>query len=154
MDWPTILGSVSGGVLGFVGAIVTKGLSIYEARQNHKMELERLELASRIDVQKADLTLRQTREDHAGAAFTASVSADAASIGESKWVKDFRSLWRPGLTVLLVAGATVQGFFQSGDTRDFLNVTLANLAAQAVGFWFGVRTFEKTAITPVVVKKP
>lgn len=148
MDWSVILGSVSGGVLGFFGSLLTKGLSIFEARQNHKMELERMELASRIDLQKADLNLRQTREEQAGTAFTAAIAADAAATGESKWVRDFRSLWRPGLTVVLVGVATVQSFCAADSTQDFIFLMLANLAAQSVGFWFGVRTFDKLAITP------
>jgi len=149
MDWSIILGSVSGGVLGFVGSLLTKGMAMFEARQNHKMALERMELASRIDLQKADLNLRQTHEEQAGTAFTAAIAADAAATGESKWVRDMRSLWRPGLTVVLILIATIQSFFAGSSTQDYIFLTLSNLATQAVGFWFGIRTFEKVSVTPV-----
>lgn len=149
MDWSIILGSVSGGVLGGVGSLITKCLSMVEARQNHKMEMERLDLASRIDLQKADLNLRQTREEQTGAAFTAAIQADAAATADSGWARDLRAVWRPALTVALVTVATVQSFFAGESTQDFIFLTLTNLAAQSVSFWFGVRTFEKLTITPV-----
>jgi hypothetical protein len=149
MDWTTILGSVSGGVLGFAGALVTKVVGIFEAREQHKMTMERLEMASKVDLQKADLSLRQTREESAGASFTAAIQADAAMPGESRWVRDFRAMWRPGLTAFLVLAAIVQGFWFGQEIGAFIAISLSSLAGQAVGFWFGVRQWDKTVITPV-----
>jgi len=147
MDWSIILGSMTSGGLGFVGSLITKGVAIYEARQNHKMEIERMELASRIDLQKADLNLRQTHEEQAGTAFAAAIAADAAATGESKWVRDMRSLWRPSLTIALVLIATIQSFCAGSSTQDYIFLMLSNLATQAVGFWFGIRTFDKVVVT-------
>lgn len=137
-------------MLGFAGALVTKVVGIFEAKQKHKMELERLELASKVDLQKADINLRQTREESAGASFTAAINADAAERGESRWVRDFRAMWRPGLTAFLVLAAIVNAFFFSAEVGSFIALSISSLAGQAVGFWFGVREWGKTTvITPV-----
>lgn len=146
MDWTTILGSISGGVLGFAGGIVQKFVSIYEEKKKHEMEMQRLEFQGKLDVQKADLNLRQTQEDRAGEAFSKAIDAQSGLTGSTPWVKDVLALYRPGLTTLLLIIASVLFFFVEADTQDYLVLAIISLAQLAAGYWFGQRSFEKANI--------
>ena len=63
MDLSTLLAGPIGGILGLGGALVQKWMSMKEAKDNHQMKMEELRLASQIDLQKADIALRQTTEE-------------------------------------------------------------------------------------------
>lgn len=150
MNWTQLLGLLSPAA-GFLGAVVQKGVGIYEERQRHRHELERLELAARIDVQKADLSLRQTREDHAGQAFTAAIEAQGALKTRHAWVTDVVALFRPGLTTLVLLASIGHATFvvrQGGDADAYWQGIHA-LAAMSFGYWFGMRSFEKGGGTDV-----
>lgn len=153
LDITTLLGSVSGGVLGFAGALIQQGMSIWQAREAHKQRLAELELAAKVDLQKADINLRQTQEDRAGEAFTESIKAQAGLTGESRRVRDVIALFRPGLTTLLVVAAVAQAFIVGGEAQQFFGLSLHNLATIAVGYWFGVRQMEKVNVTPAFPRK-
>lgn len=130
---------------GFLGAIAQKGLGIWEARLQHKAKMEELELASRIDVQKADIALRQTREDRAGEAFTAAVNAQATLAPSHGWSKDVVALFRPGLTtlVLLASIAHATWLMLDGADASAFWQGIHSLAAMSFAYWFGIRTIEK-----------
>lgn len=153
MDWATILGSVSGGVVGFVGAIGQQVFTVWQKGKEHKMRMEELEVMSRVNLQQADLNLRATQEDHAGSAFTAAITAQAALTGSSPLVRDIIALFRPGLTALLVISAVIQALYVGGESAAFFGMSIHNLAAITVGYWFGVRQFEKVAVTPAFTAK-
>lgn len=135
--------------VGFIGAVVQKGVGIFEERQRHRNEMEKLELASRIDVQKADIALRQTREAAAGESFTEAIKAQAALPGATAKTKDIIALFRPGLTALVlvasISHATYLTFLGGVDATEFWRGIHA-LASMAFGYWFGVRSFEKSEI--------
>lgn len=144
---------------GFLGALVQKGLGIYEERQRHRQEMERLELASRIDLQKADLALRQTREEQSGAAFTAAIQGQSAAVASHRWARDVVALFRPGLTTvaLLASIGHASWLMASGaDATEFWQ-GIHSLSSMAFAFWFGVRTFDKApelrVAAPVSAKK-
>jgi hypothetical protein len=144
MTWTALLGLASP-VAGFLGAVIQKGIGIFEERQRHKNEMERLELASRIDVQKADINLRQTREDHAGTAFTAAINAQTSATPSHGWAKDLVALFRPGLTALVLIATIAHAWYLDTagvDSTDFWQ-GVASLASMSFGYWFGMRSFEK-----------
>lgn len=146
MDISAILGLVSP-VAGFLGAVVQKGLGIFEERQRHRNEMEKLELASRIDVQKADLALREVEKRMAGEAFTEAIKAQANLQAASRGARDFVALFRPGLTTLVLVAAISHAtylIFQGADATEFWR-GIHSLASMSFGYWFGIRTFEKAS---------
>lgn len=146
MDLSALL-TLASPVAGFFGAVIQKGVGLFEERQRHRNEMEKLELASRIDVQKADLALRQSREEQAGTAFTAAINAQAALTGSSRKVKDIVALFRPGLTTVVLLAAIGQAsylMFKGGDASAFWQ-GIHSLAYMSFGYWFGIRSFEKPA---------
>ena len=64
-----------GAILGLGGSLLQKWLSIKEAREQHKMRLEEMEIASRIDLQKAEILFRQVVEEKSGESFKAAIEA-------------------------------------------------------------------------------
>lgn len=154
MNWETFLGLLSPAA-GFLGAVVQKGVGIYEERLRHRNEMERLELAARVDVQKADLALRQTREDHAGRAFAAAIEAQAGLKTKHAWVTDFVALFRPGLTALVLAASIAHASYvvRHGGDADTYWQGIHALASMSFGYWFGMRSFEKTADVRIAARK-
>jgi len=146
LDWSTLIGSVSGGVLGFVGSILSDVVGVFKARAQHKMDMERMEFQSKLDVQKADLLLRQTTEEQAGNNFGKAIDAQTQLVGHSPWVKDVLALFRPGLTALMLLFSGSLALWKGGDALDFCCTTFVSLSATALGYWFGVRTSEKVQI--------
>lgn len=149
---PTILLSGPlGGVLGFVGNLISN----WDARQTklleHRMNLEELKIKSELQVQSADLDLRKTVEDRAGESFTEAIKAQAALTGASNWVKDTMTLFRPGLTILLQICATGLALWRGGDALDIVIISTTTQAGGALGFWFGQRSSEK-ALTMQISK--
>jgi len=140
MDWSMLLGGVPGGLLGFIAGIGQKFVEMAQRKQAHKMELERLEMAQKVDMQKAQAALDLLRERQAGQSFLEAVRAQASLRPASAWARDVLSLFRPAITVILVATAAI---ICPPETRTTLAVIFANMSTTAVGYWFGVRTFEK-----------
>lgn len=141
--------AIASPVVGFLGAIVQKGVGIYEERQRHRNEMEKLELASRIDVQKADLSLRQTQEDHSGAAFTEAIKAQAGLQAEGSRMRNAVVLFRPCLTTFTllaaVGHATYLVLSEGADASEFWK-GIHYLASMSYCYWFGVRQFSKTEV--------
>lgn len=146
MDFGTLLGFLSP-VAGFLGSVIQKGFGIYEERQRHKNEMEKLELASRIDVQKADLALREVEKRMAGEAFTEAIKAQANLQAASRGARDFIALFRPGLTTLVLVASLLHAtylIYRGADATEFWR-GIHSLASMSFGYWFGIRTFEKAS---------
>lgn len=77
MDLSTLLAGPIGSILGLGGAIFQKWLSMKEAREKHQMRLEELKLSAQIDLQKADIDLRQTVEAGNATTFGKAIDAQA-----------------------------------------------------------------------------
>lgn len=150
MDLSLLAAGPLGAALGFLGSLAQKGLGMWEARANHKMKLEELEVMSKIDLQKADILLRQTQEDRAGEAFTAAIKAQDAVAPAHPWARTTLALFRPGLTVLLMLGSTIMALCFHTDRPDLMEyiiVSMYSMSAVSMGYWFGVRSQEKVQIT-------
>lgn len=128
---------------GFAAGIIQKFVAIKEKRVDHELQMARLSAETERERTLADLKLRQTAEEQAGASFTKAIEAQS-SYGElSLWVRNSLGLFRPGLTLLLFLITFILFFFVDADTQSFLAVSYLNLGQTAGGYWFGQRTFEK-----------
>ncbi len=146
MDLSTLVAGPLGGVLGLAGALTQKWMAIKESRENHAQKMAELELASKIDIQKADLTLRQTSEEQAGAAFSKAIDAQSGLKGSSPIAQDILALFRPGLTLLLWVSSLVLSFMfrdSNPDMLEFIVTSTFTMFTVSTGYWFGVRTEDK-----------
>lgn len=156
MDLATLAAGPLGAAFGFLGSIIQKGLGIWESRQAHKQKMEELEVLSRIDLQKADLALRQTQEDRAGQAFTAAVKAQENQLPAHGWAKTALALFRPGLTLYLMLASTFMALvFQPNkpELLDFIIISMFSMSSVSLGYWFGVRTQEKVQVSQAFPRK-
>ena len=152
MDFSTLLAGPLGGVLGLGGAIFQKWLSMKEAKDNHAMKMEELKVVSQIDLQKADINLRQTTEETNGMLFGKAIDAQAALRPSSGIVTDIISLFRPGLTLALWISSTVLSVCYRNEQPELMNFIITStfgMFSISVGYWFGVRTEYKMAIRNV-----
>jgi hypothetical protein len=152
MDFSTLLAGPLGGVLGLGGAIFQKWLSMKEAKDNHAMKMEELKVVSQIDLQKADINLRQTTEETNGMLFGKAIDAQAALRPSSSIVTDIISLFRPGLTLALWVSSTVLSVCYRNEQPELMNFIITStfgMFSISVGYWFGVRTEYKMAIRNV-----
>jgi hypothetical protein len=152
MDLSTLLAGPLGGVLGLGGAIFQKWLSMKEAKDSHAMKMEELKVVSQIDLQKADINLRQTTEETNGVLFGKAIDAQAALRPSSSIVTDIISLFRPGLTLALWVSSTVLSVCYRNEQPELMNFIITStfgMFSISVGYWFGVRTEYKMAIRNV-----
>ena len=152
MDLSTLLAGPLGGVLGLGGAIFQKWLSMKEAKDSHAMKMEELKVVSQIDLQKADINLRQTTEEMNGVLFGKAIDAQAALRPSSSIVTDIISLFRPGLTLALWVSSTVLSVCYRNEQPELMNFIITStfgMFSISVGYWFGVRTEYKMAIRNV-----
>jgi hypothetical protein len=155
MDLTTLAAGPIGAALGFAGNIATKWIGMKEAKQNHEFKLAEMELASKVDLQKADIMFRQTVEEKAGEALTAAVNAQAASQPASPWARDILALFRPGLTAyLMIVSAVLAILFRHSkpDLLEYIITSMFTMSSVACGFWFGSREAQKMDIRAAVRK--
>ena len=156
MDLTALAAGPAGAAIGFLGSLLQKGLGMWEARSNHKMKLEEMEVLSRIDLQKADILLRQTQEEKAGEAFTAAIKAQEELKPAHAWAKTTLALFRPGLTLYLMLTSTVLALIfrpAKPELLDYIIVSMFSMSSISLGYWFGVRTQEKVQITQAFPRK-
>jgi hypothetical protein len=123
-----------------------------EAREKHQMRLEELKLASQIDLQKADIDLRQTVEAGNATAFGKAIDAQAGLKANSGWASDVLALFRPGLTLALWISSMVLAVWYrttNPELMTFIITSTFGMFSISVGYWFGVRTEEKMAVRAV-----
>lgn len=154
MDLVTLIAGPAGGLLGLAGSLVQKWLGMKEKVADHKMEMERLELASRIDLQKADINLRSTIEEKAGESLKAAIDAQAALKPAHPWARTFLSLFRPGLTLLLWVSAMVLAIWNrdvNPEMMEYIVTATFSMFTVSMGYWFGSRdNFKRLEITRAV----
>jgi hypothetical protein len=150
MDITTLLAGPAGAALGLLGSLAQKWLGMKEKAADHKMKMEHLEVMSRVDLQKADIMFRATVEEKQGESLKAAIDAQAALRPSAPWANDFLSLFRPGLTLVLMISSTALAIWYN-DTKpelaEFVITSLFTMSSVSVGFWFGSRENSKMAIT-------
>lgn len=157
MDFTTLLAGPVGGILGLGGALLQKWMGMREKAADHKMKLEELEVMSRVDLQKADLNLRNTVEEKNGESFRAAIEAQAALKPAHPWAQTFLSLFRPGLTLMLMVCSTALAvWFREAkpELLEFIIVSMFSMSSVSVGYWFGVRQESKFQVTQAFPRKP
>lgn len=150
MDVLTSVLAPTGVIAGFLGSAVPKIIGMVSDHFAHKRRMEELEVMSRIDLQKADIALRQTQEDRAGEAFTAAIKSQENMLPAHAWAKTALALFRPGLTTYLLLASTALAILfqpQKPELLDYIIVSMFNMSSVSLGYWFGVRTLEKVQIT-------
>lgn len=146
MDLTTLLAGPAGAALGLVGSLFQKWLGMKEKAADHKMEMERLEVMGKIDLQKADILFRSTVEEKSGEAFRAAIDSQNAVKPGHKWASTVLSLFRPGLTLMLMTASTALAVWYRDaqpEILQFITTSMFTMSSVAVGYWFGHRTEEK-----------
>lgn len=154
IDWAPLIGSLSGGIIGFAGQLITKLVAMKEEKQKHAFKMTEMEFTSKLEVQKADLLLRQTTEEKSAEAFKSAVDAQGALQGSSPFVKDFLSLFRPGLTLLFFLLTFILFWFVDADSQQYIIISFVSLGSAAGGFWFGRREEVKLNSIRIAKKTP
>ena len=148
MDWGAIVGNVaSGGLLGLIGSVASAGIGIWQTREQRKakreeaeLEMKRLELAGRIDLQKAEAALRETEVKSVASGFDASQAADANAHGASDGIQDFKAATRHVVVYLLIFLTGLIYFFGASlDTQQVIVGTIVQLAVMAISWLYGQR---------------
>ena len=151
----------SGAIFGSIGSVVGEAFSFFRKGQANKHELALLELEAKLEAQRHDQDV-ETAEiaervlgDMAGhQAYIASVQHDAALVGTSQWVQNFRALTRPMLTwqtwlflwVLLYAALFYTARVAAAMEIDMVRYLVETFIFSGAGFtawWFGERMFSK-----------
>ena len=123
-----------------------------EAREKHQMRLEELKLASQIDLQKADISLRQVTAEANAQTFGKAIDAQANLKPASGWAMNILSLFRPGLTLALWVSSMILAVWYRNTNPELMNFIITStfgMFSISVGYWFGVRTEQKMAIRSV-----
>lgn len=153
MDWGAILGNIApGGVFGLIGGAVSTGLGIWQVREQRKakreeaeLELKRIELAGRIDLQKAEQAIRETEVRAVASGFDASQAADANAHGASDGMADFKAATRHVVVYLLILLTALIYFFKAApETQQMICGVVVQLATMAVSWLYGQRGITQT----------
>ena len=148
MDLSLLAAGPLGTIIGLGGSLFQKWLGMKEKSADHKMKMAEMELMSRVDLQKADIMFRQIVEEK-------SIDAQAQLKPASPWARDFLALFRPGLTLALMACSTALAFWfhdSKPELMEFIIVSMFSMSSVAVGFWFGTRSEEKFKVTAAARK--
>lgn len=130
MNWASLIGNIaSGGLLGLVGQLAVGWMSMKEKAQANAHELALME------AQRATAT-----EVAAGKSFDASqVAETSTAAGISTWAANIKTLWRPALTLLLLALTSFIYFTASAEVRTEISGEIVTATTACVFWWFGSR---------------
>lgn len=122
---------IAGAIIGAVGSIVNKGISIYEMRQQaaieEKKRSDELELA-RINASR-DTQVASYQHD--------------TSMGEgSQWVINTLRMVRPSITGYALILVTIFWFSASVEDKTLIVSSVLDLASMATAWWFGDRSLK------------
>lgn len=125
-----ILSLLTSGGLGFFGTIAQGWFEVWRAGKESERKIAEMRALSEMKEQEAAWT-----------AYTAAQGAEAATnTGRGlPWVEAVKSLWRPFLTLLLLA---VLAFYMSRATEPVFAACMDDLkvcAFNSIAFWFGSR---------------
>lgn len=119
---------IVGAVLGAVGSIVTKGLSIFESRQQAKIDERR-----RAD----EIQIAQINAE--GKTQVASYRHDNETGTASQIVIDILRLVRPAITFYALGLITLFWFHVDPAGKSVIVTGILDLASMSVAWWFGSR---------------
>lgn len=148
MNLGDIIGNVaSGGLLGLLGNACSFGMQYLKDRQTHGFRMAELEAQAKADAARTAGEIAVASEKGAADAFTASIAAEAAIRGESRWVTNGRACVRPVLTLVLLLLTALQWFTTTdADLRAYIATNVVVVAVAAVTWWFGQRQLDRATI--------
>lgn len=120
------------------------------AERGHELRLHELNQQARAQETEAELAIVSQRGSFEG--LTASIQHDQSMGNTSQWVNDFRSLFRPGLTLALMA-VTFLIFIISlfmpresyvGELQSYIVYNVVYVASAASLWWFGDRMLQRS----------
>jgi hypothetical protein len=147
----SLIGSaLTGGGVGLLGSLLSKGIGLFEASQKRKdreldyaHELKLLEKQSELRTAETENELAIANAETAASLREASYAHDSSMGRPHRWVVDVLRLVRPFLTAFLLA--LVGGIYFSTD--DFamkagVIESVLFMASSAVTWWFGDRSLK------------
>lgn len=144
---------IIGAVIGFLGSVVPKAFSMWEAYEDRKQELAIMDRQIERDKAVGAMNLEMINVD-ADIDETRSLLRHDAKLnsGASPWVKDLAASVRPVFTyllllmVLILVISTVAGWIAPSQFALMWGF-LEALVSVVVGFWFGSRSLNRKAHT-------
>ena len=146
MDFLGIIATaLTGGGVGIIGSIISKGIGLFEAyqkREDRKLEfshelalLDRQEAIARSETENA---LAIANAETSAALRQASYAHDASSGRPHTWVVDLLRLVRPVLTLILIF-LVLTIYLNDPITRDEIEAAVVFMCSSSVLWWFGDR---------------
>lgn len=120
---------ITGAILGGVGSLLNRGLSIFENHQKAK-----------IDEKRRSDDFEMAKLKGAADALVESYKHDVSlSANNAQWVNNIRALVRPTLTAYSLGLVTLFYFLGSVEDKALLVAMAADLATMTVTWWFADR---------------
>lgn len=119
---------LQGAIVGAVGGLINRGVSIFENYQQSKIDAQKR--AQEIEIAK----IRASADTQ-----IASYKHDTDGGQASQWVIDFLRLVRPIITFYALMLLSVFWFYAAEDDKALLVAGVLDLATMAVSWWFASR---------------
>lgn len=123
---------ITGAIIGGIGSVLTKGVSIFENYQKAK-----------IDEKRRSDELEMAKINAAKDTQVASFQHDSGIDMHMPWVNAVRALVRPAITGYALALITIFYFFADVTDRSLIVASALELASMSVSWWFGSRSLGK-----------
>jgi formamidopyrimidine-DNA glycosylase len=143
--------AVGGGVVGIAGSIINKGLGYFTDKQKAKDALE----AKKVDYEQAkelaklgiETAQAQSQIDQVAKEIEGSFAGLQATVADQTvlsgkvdgWATDVLALFRPGITLLLVATMATLAVVE----HEPIAKAVASMTGMALAWWFGDRQAKK-----------
>ena len=119
---------IYGAVLGAVGGVINKGISLFESHQQAK-----------IDEKKRSDALEAAKINADKETQIASYKHDTDTGIGSPWVVDVLRLVRPSITFYALALITLFWFFADTQDKGLIIASTLDITAMSIAWWFGAR---------------
>jgi hypothetical protein len=120
---------ITGAVFGVIGSAINRGLSIFETRQQAKIDEKK-----RSD--EFEMAKLGANKDSLVASYTHDTSLNE---NVSQWVSNVRALVRPAITGYGLLLITIFYFYATDNDKAVLIASTADLTTMAVTWWFSDR---------------
>lgn len=133
---------ITGAIVGGIGSLITKGVSIFQEKQNQKHEIKLLEMQLAAKKEETESEKAISEMEAYASMRNASYQHDT-NIGQaSLWVVNTQKLVRPVLTTLALIALVIFWFIEPM-LRYAITTAVIELASTAFVWWFGDRSLRK-----------
>lgn len=123
---------LTGAIIGGIGSVLTKGVSIFENYQKAKIDEKRRS----DEIEIAKINAGKERQ-------SASFQHDSSIEVSIPWVNAIRALVRPAITGYALLLITMFYFFANVEDKSLIIASALELASMSVSWWFGSRSLNK-----------